>query len=289
MEVRIGRSSGADDEDPFPKRSRSRSPSTAAAPAIQDRESLHAIYTCTGGGSWRTSLGWPSLGGGVSRQTSVGRRSIVSSASAKSSASQNPFREGVVVSDGDGANRGVAPAAKGVGVDLPTHPQRSDGCGSPGNPFTRAGEIAAPEPKSKNPFAPETPTTTISSNEVIAGRVLQTPPPQTSPESRRSCPLAATTDIGSVRCRSRSPSPTTDTSGRSAFLGSPGQRKSLEAGAGAAWFGVSLGPGARVTELKLVDNGLVGTLPSALGGLEMLRYLHLGRNALSGATLTIET
>ncbi|CAN0527301.1 unnamed protein product, partial [Ectocarpus sp. 8 AP-2014] len=49
----------------------------------------------------------------------------------------------------------------------------------------------------------------------------------------------------------------------------------------AEWFGVSLGTGGRVTELKLVDNGLVGTLPNALGGLEMLRYLHLGRNILS--------
>lgn len=43
-----------------------------------------------------------------------------------------------------------------------------------------------------------------------------------------------------------------------------------------------------MAELKLVDNGLVGTLPSALGGLEMLRYLHLGRNALSGGLSVID-
>lgn len=282
MEGRIGRSFGVDDEDPFPIRSISRSPSRAAAPAIQDRDALLAVYACTGGHSWRTSLGWPNVGG-VSRRTSLGRRSVVSPTTAKPSASQNPFSDGV----GDGANRAAAPAAKGVGVDFPT-PQRSGGCGSPGNPFARAEVAATPEPRSKNPFARETPTTTISSNEVTAGHVLHTPPPLTSPQIRGSSPLATAVDVGSVQSRSQSPSPTADTSGRSAFLGSPGQRKSLEAGAGAAWFGVSLGPAARVTELKLVDNGLVGTLPSTLGGLEMLRYLHLGRNALSGATLTID-
>ncbi|CAM9155354.1 unnamed protein product [Ectocarpus fasciculatus] len=63
----------------------------------------------------------------------------------------------------------------------------------------------------------------------------------------------------------------------------PPRRKDLTpSDSRAAWFGVSLGAGGRVTELKLVDNGLVGILPNALGGLEMLRYLHLGRNTLSG-------
>ncbi|CAN0362620.1 unnamed protein product, partial [Hapterophycus canaliculatus] len=49
-----------------------------------------------------------------------------------------------------------------------------------------------------------------------------------------------------------------------------------------AWFGISLGKAKRVTEVRLVDNGLVGTLPNDLDGLTMLRYLHLGRNTLSG-------
>ena len=281
MAGRIGRSSGVDDEDPFPIRSRSRSPSKAAPPATQDRQSLLALYACTGGGSWRTNLGWPNFGG-VPRQASLGSRTIASPRAASPSASKNPFREGVVSNNGDGANH-VVSAAKEQRENCPT-PQRPDGGGSPGNPFARTA--AVPEPKSKNPFATVTPTT-ISSNKVTAAHVFQAPPPISMPEKRSASPLAATSHAGSVRSRSPSQSPTVDTSGRSAFLGSPGKRKSLEAGAGEAWFGVSLGPGARVTEVKLVDNCLVGTLPSALGGLEMLRYLHLGRNALSGASSPI--
>lgn len=50
------------------------------------------------------------------------------------------------------------------------------------------------------------------------------------------------------------------------------------------WYGVSLGTGNRVTELKLSDNGLAGTLSENLGGLEMMRYLNIGRNFLTGAS-----
>lgn len=99
---------------------------------------------------------------------------------------------------------------------------------------------------------------------------------------RSASPPSAASNTGSLlRRRSRSPTPPQVTSTRWTMLDPP--RKDLTPSElRAAWFGVSLGTGGRVTELKLVDNGLVGTLPNALGGLEMLRYLHLGRNTLSG-------
>ena len=322
-----------DEEDPFsfPARSRLRSPSRAAVPnATQDRDSLRALFECTRGGSWRTSLGWPSWD--CVRRTS-----------------QNPFGK---VGDVDEPKRrpptavSEAPAtgAAGAGSGCST-PTRTGGGGSPGNPFARA------EIHNGNPFAPPTPTTRASLSKTPAsppagadasGRRataaqvvppvcstsptgtptamrratdhLPSPPPSPpSPASRGASPLAAAASARKVWGGRRSPSPPTDTQTRSTLLDRPRPRGSnaLEAGsryrspsppadaqrrsvlldpprqrgsieAGAAWFGVSLGTAGRVTDLKLVDNGLVGILPSALGGLEMLRYLHLGRNALSG-------
>lgn len=323
-----------DGEDPFsfPARSRSQSPSRAAVPnAIQDRDSLRALFECTGGGSWRTSLGWPSWD--CVRRTS-----------------RNPFGEA-----GDTTKRraqtamaaAAAAGATGAGTGCST-PTRTSGGGSPSNPF------APKEVHNGNPFAPMTATTQASPSTTTAAPVsaaasarratemlvlphvgstsptgtptamrratghLPSPPSPTSPASRGASPLAAAANARKVRGRHRSPSPPADTQTcptlldqprprgsssleagsryrspsppaggqrRSALLGPPRQRVSIEAGA--AWFGVSLGAAGRVTDLKLVDNGLVGTLPSALGGLDMLRYLHLGRNALSGGVSPI--
>lgn len=294
------RHSAADDDvdgdDPFslPARSRSPSPSRAAVPnATVDRDSLRALFECTGGRSWRTSLGWPSWEG-VPR------------------ASRNPFGE-VAGSNVDDTKRGLATAAAATGAGSGCSiPQRTGGGGSPCNPFARNG----------NPFAPLTPTrSTFISNKTAsppAGRAANTrratetlasppacltsstdtptamrrgtemlPSPPSLP-SRGTSPLAVGANARKVRTsRYRSPSPPADAQTRSALLDPPRQRSSRSLEAEAAWFGVSLGKAARVTELKLVDNGLVGTLPSALGGLEMLRYLHLGRNALSGGLSAI--
>ena len=50
-----------------------------------------------------------------------------------------------------------------------------------------------------------------------------------------------------------------------------------------SWHGVTVEEeSGRVTELELVDNGLVGAIPSALGDLGRLRTLNLARNDLSG-------
>ena len=48
------------------------------------------------------------------------------------------------------------------------------------------------------------------------------------------------------------------------------------------WHGVTTDTAGRVTELALGDNGLVGSLPLALGNLPRLETLDLGDNALSG-------
>ena len=49
-----------------------------------------------------------------------------------------------------------------------------------------------------------------------------------------------------------------------------------------SWHGVTTDSDGRVTELDLNGNGLTGTLPSALGDLDVLERLDLGDNALSG-------
>ncbi len=48
------------------------------------------------------------------------------------------------------------------------------------------------------------------------------------------------------------------------------------------WSGVTTDEDGRVTKLTLVDNGLAGALPAALGGLGRLEELDLRRNALTG-------
>lgn len=66
-----------------------------------------------------------------------------------------------------------------------------------------------------------------------------------------------------------------------------GGEKSKADTQGGEWYGVSLGADYRVTALKLADNGLAGRLPGDLGGLVMMRYLHVGRNYLTGAVHTL--
>ena len=288
------------EEDPFsfPARARSQSPSRAALPsASEDRDSLRSLYECTGGESWRTSLGWPSW---VSTRLPT--------------RSRNPFGE---AGDLDDTKRRppTAMAAAGAGASSCT-PQRSGGRGSPGNPFART------EVHNGNPFAPQTPATraclsqkttasqpagaaasarrateTLASPPACPNSPAVTPaavrraterlpsplsPPPPQQPSRSASPLTAAADARKVWGRHHSPSLQPGVQARSASLSPPRHRRSSSHEAGAAWFGVSLGAAGRVAELKLVDNGLVGTLPSALGGLEMLRYLHLGRNTLSG-------
>ena len=48
------------------------------------------------------------------------------------------------------------------------------------------------------------------------------------------------------------------------------------------WYGVTTDASDRVTELKLGDNGLTGSIPTALGDLGALQWLDLSVNALSG-------
>ena len=50
-----------------------------------------------------------------------------------------------------------------------------------------------------------------------------------------------------------------------------------------SWSGVTTNSDGRVTRLVLNNNGLDGTLPTALGDLSALEYLDLRDNALSGA------
>ena len=49
------------------------------------------------------------------------------------------------------------------------------------------------------------------------------------------------------------------------------------------WYGVTTDAAGRVTRLELGDNGLVGTIPPALGSLESLERLDLSSNELFGA------
>ena len=57
------------------------------------------------------------------------------------------------------------------------------------------------------------------------------------------------------------------------------------------WYGVTTDSDARVTELRLEDNNLVGTLHEDMGKLEKLKILRLNDNKLSGAipTAALET
>ena len=48
------------------------------------------------------------------------------------------------------------------------------------------------------------------------------------------------------------------------------------------WHGVTTDTAGRVTRLELQDNGLVGSIPPALGSLTNLLWLQLGSNALTG-------
>ena len=48
------------------------------------------------------------------------------------------------------------------------------------------------------------------------------------------------------------------------------------------WYGVTADASGRVTELKLGDNGLTGSIPTALGDIGTLRWLDLSSNELSG-------
>ena len=50
----------------------------------------------------------------------------------------------------------------------------------------------------------------------------------------------------------------------------------------AQWHGVTTGADGRVTRLNLVDNGLVGSIPPALGSLVNLEWLNLSWNPLTG-------
>ena len=49
------------------------------------------------------------------------------------------------------------------------------------------------------------------------------------------------------------------------------------------WHGVTTDASGRVTELKLGDNGLTGSVPAALGGLTRLKWLDLSSNELGGS------
>ena len=48
------------------------------------------------------------------------------------------------------------------------------------------------------------------------------------------------------------------------------------------WYGVTTDASGRVTELRLSDNGLTGSIPTALGSLVTLQWLDISLNELSG-------
>lgn len=315
-----------DDTDPFlpAARQRSCSPGRAAsAPPLfhQDHESLLSLYTSTGGGSWRTAIGWPAFRD-VCRQSTRRTARLSPPSVEPPTTSRNPFGEKVntavnghekcVEAEVEGA-AGTARAAGGACAQRSLK-QGSCGGGSPANPFV-------PKRKSVSPLNPFRPASSQDSSSSSGGalRVATTTERHTqgakSPTSRKTSPSTATAAAAAVprvtqglssptmrsdspprsaprgrSVRGRSPSappPANVPGGRSAFLDPPRKRDSDLLQAGAAWFGVSLGTAKRVTELKLVDNGLVGTLPADLDGLAMLRYLHLGRNRLSGTLILV--
>ena len=49
------------------------------------------------------------------------------------------------------------------------------------------------------------------------------------------------------------------------------------------WYGVTTDASGRVTELRLADNGLTGSIPTALGDIGTLQWLDLDSNELSGS------
>ena len=70
-----------------------------------------------------------------------------------------------------------------------------------------------------------------------------------------------------------------DTTGGASWTSSTSWKTSAPLG---DWYGVTTDASGRVTELKLGDNGLTGSIPTALGDIGTLQWLDLSSNELSG-------
>ena len=71
-----------------------------------------------------------------------------------------------------------------------------------------------------------------------------------------------------------------DATGGSGWTNSAGWKTSAPLG---SWHGVKTDASGRVTELRLGDNGLTGSIPAALGSLGALEWLDLDSNELNGS------
>lgn len=285
----------------------------AFEPAAQDRECLVTLYRSTHGGkTWRNSRGWPTDASFQSsprvrrsaerRQyvinaatiivsgTSAGRapqpaaqpRQFARTSNANPFVHNNPFAGDHVPAS---VSPPLSPAAEAENTSLRRKslpPRRIFN-----NPFdVPAAEDTAQKPP-LSPFA-DTIEVPLASEASLANggsrneRLILSQAMVKSPErfTRRGINTAA---------RSTMCSPTRFKKNSSALEGFRRQRvedrgdsnrKGIQ---GVEWYGVSLGAGHRVTELKLSDNGLAGRLPENLGDLEMMRYLHIGRNCLTGS------
>ncbi len=70
-----------------------------------------------------------------------------------------------------------------------------------------------------------------------------------------------------------------DATGGASWTNSAGWKTSVPLG---GWYGVTTDASGRVTRLELGDNGLTGSIPTALGSLARLEWLDLSSNGLSG-------
>ena len=112
-----------------------------------------------------------------------------------------------------------------------------------------------------------------------------------SPQERKVLPLLAVVIVwvglagdavaqGSVASDRSALEALYDTTGGASWTNSTNWKTSAPLG---DWYGVKTDASGRVTELRLSDNGLTGSIPTALGSLVNLVVLELSRNELSGS------
>lgn len=250
------------------------------APCAQDGECLTAFFLSSNGQSWRNDRGWPDaatyhlrglVAGGQVEDTEQGRGRRSGEGAGTSPSTQHA---------------GVPPSA--VPRKFPPLPQIS----KPTTPTTELSPTGSQLPDTcNNPFMPTT-VVAGSLNPFAGGTDLSVPGAASSlwelyphsskiSSSKRSEPNSPRSHLRPAAQRAPCTPPVNLS--KNLISHSDGRRRKGSAEVGAAWYGVSVGDGNRVTELKLSDNGLVGTMPARLGSLDMLRYFHVHRNFLTGA------